>query len=332
MAIESLLAVREAVKRTIELEPTPKHPVLLLGGGSGTGKLLARRFALEGRPVYVGTRSKMKFDSLRDAVVKDGGIELKPFIADITNAKETLRAVEEMKLSKGDVIDFFPFAAAGFEGDLMKKIARTLVRLNMNLEKNGSISRKDAIAATEDLHSFMITEDALSLANATNVEAPLRVADELVKRGHLTSSSTVAVLSSTISKYTDPYDIDKYPGPWLYYPVGRSKAEGADRLKTLAGDVGSTFIDFIAPDIMGTGVGELFAKFISVYEALYKIDSADEFVFPSVPIGHVVNVILYELRKDGSSVPKVRDVYITHDTGWQYTPPKGFNKPATPYL
>jgi len=314
-----------------ERESPLRHPVLLLGGGSGTGLLLATRLSLEGRIVYIGTRSPEKFNSLRDSVVKSGGTEPKPFIADIKNPAETKEAYENMELSEGQVVDYFPFAAGGFE-PLMSRIARLLVRLKRELEGKGFISKESAMAATEAMREFTTTESALAFANETNTEAPIKLAEHLVKNGHLDSSSTIAVLSSSISKYTNPNNIDMYPGPWFYYPVGRSKAEGAHRLKALSERLGATFIDFVAPYITGTMAGDFFVGFEPVLEALHKIESEDRFEFPVVSTEHVVDVILSEISKNGSSLPRSRDVYILPKGPAQYTPPEGFGKPIVSYL
>ena len=313
-----------------ETELPLRHPILLLGGGNGTGSLLAWRLSLEGRIVYIGTRSPKKFNSIHDSVIKRGGTEPKPFIADIKNPAETKEAYENMGLSEGQVVDYFPFAAGGFE-PLMSKIARPLVRLKRELEENGFISKESAIAATDIMREFTTAESALAFANETNIEAPIRLAEHLVNNGHLNSSSTIAMLSSSISKYTDPYNIDIYPGPWFYYSVGRSKAESAHRLKALSEKLGATFIDFVAPYIAGTGVGDFFAGLEPVFEALHKIESKDGFEFPTVSTGHVVNVILSEIRKK-PYLPRSRDVYIPPKGPAQYTPPEGFDKPTIPYL
>lgn len=314
-----------------ETELQLRRPVLLLGGGSGTGLLLAWRLSLEGRIVYIGTRSPEKFNSIRDSVVKSGGTEPKPFIADIKNPAETKEAYENMGLSEGQVVDYFPFAAGGFE-PLMRKIARPLVRLKREFDRDGSISEKSAMAATKEMREFTTTESALAFANETNIEAPIKLAEHLVKNGHLDFSSTIAVLSSSISKYTNPYNIDIYPGPWLYYPVGRSKAEGAHKLKALSEKLGATFIDFVAPYIIGTGMGDFFVGFEPVFEALHKIKSKDKFKFPAVSMGDVVDAILSEISKNGSSLLRNRDVYILPKGLVQYIPPEGFDKPTIPYL
>ena len=313
-----------------ETELQRRRPVLLLGGGSGTGLLLAWRLSLEGRIVYIGTRSPEKFNSLRDSVVKSGGTEPKPFIADIKNPVETKEAYKNMELSEGQVVDYFPFAAGGFE-PLIRKIVKPLSRLKIELKRNGFISKESAIAATDAMRESMTAESALALANETNTEAPIKLAEHLVENGHLDSSSTIAVLSSSISKYTNPYNIDIYPGPWLYYPVGRSKAEGAHKLKALSEKLGANFIDFVAPYITGTGMGNFFVRFEPVFEALHKIESKDKFKFPTVSTGHVVNVILSEIRKN-VYLPRSRDVYILPKGPVQYTPPEEFDKPTIPYL
>jgi len=313
-----------------EAESQLRHPVLLLGGGSGTGLLLARRLTLEGRVVYIGTRSSEKFNSLRDSVVKSGGTEPKPFIADIKNPTETKKAYVNMELSEGQVVDYFPLAAGGFE-PLMGKIARSLVRLKRELKENGFISKESAIAATEAMRESMTAENALAFASEINTEAPIRLIEHLVKNRHLDSSSTIAVLSSSISKYTDPYNIDTYPGPWLYYPVGRSKAEGAHKLKALSEKLGATFIDFVAPYITGTGVGDFFVGLEPLFEALHRIESKDKFKFPTVSTEHVVNVILSEIGKN-VYLPRSRDVYILPKGPVQYAPPEGSDKPTIPYL
>lgn len=315
---------------TPEVESKPKHPILLLGAGSGTGLELAWRFSLEGYIVFVGTRSEEKFTALRDSVVKKGGVEPKPFIADIKNPAEIKEAYENMKLSEGQVIDYYPFAAGGFE-PLINRMARPLVKLKKELAETGFISRESAIAATQAMREIMTTQNALEFANQTNVAAPIKLAQYLAEKGHLDSSSTIAVLSSSISKYTDPDNIDKYPGPWLYYPVGRSKAEGAQKLKALSEELGATYLDFVAPYIKGTGMGDFFVNLQPVFEALYKLDSKDKFIFPTVTPGHVVNIILSELRKNAYS-PRVRDVFISPKGPVLYFPPEGFDKPTIPYL
>ncbi len=305
-------------------------PVLLLGAGNGTGLLLARRLSLEGRIVYVGTRSEEKFKSLCESVVKGGGEKPRPFIADINNPPEIEEAYENMGLSKGQIIDYFPFAAGGFK-PLISKIARSFFRLEKELEGNGFISKESAIAETKAMHESMITESALVPANKTNIKAPIELAEHLVKNRHLKSSSMIAVLSSSISKYTDPCNIDKYPGPWFYYPVGRSKAEGTHKLKALSEKLGATFIEFVAPCITGTKMGDFFVRFEPVLEALCKIESKDKFELPMVSTGYVANVILSEISKKGF-LSRSREVFILPNDPVQYTPPGGFDKPTIPYL
>ncbi len=308
------------------LTRSEQNPIILLGGGDGTGRILAKKLAQDGRQLYIGTRSEDKFLSLRDEIVQSGGIEPRPFIADLTNPEQLDNAYSGLDLEPGQAVDYLDFPAAGFDKTLMIPVAMGLGRLKKELDRTGEISLDSAINVSNKFKELTTNENAHEVAREVNIEAPIKLAQRLLEDKHLDSTSTIAVLSSTISKYTGNYTQENYPGPWLYYVVGRNKSEGAKKLNEFSNRIGSLFLDFVAPEISDTTVGKILANYKDVFKALHVLSgSQEEFIYPEVTTEQVTRVIVAELaRSDRNS----RDVYILPDGSSQNEAPKGWDKHA----
>src|SRR3989344_2152394 len=131
--------------------------------------------------------------------------------------------------------------------------------------------------ATQNMKDNVATDEVLAETYKTNRDGLVNVATRLKNRGNLTSKSRLATLSSTPSNYTDPDTRENYPGPWFYYPVGRSKAEGVRDLRKLAQEIGAKYVDFVAPDIEGTLMGDYLKDNLPLFEALHKLHSSEPF-------------------------------------------------------
>ena len=332
------LGGHEPHKNRTETEPNSRNLTLITGAGSGTGRLLARRLALEGVPVAAGIRQMSQFEGLK-TITPGPDVMIRPFFADLRDSEQVEEAYRSLGLKEGQTVDFLALAAAGFQTLIDrgtqhgKEFVSALISIRRSA-KDGQLTREIAEEATAAIKKAVTQSDAMKLADDTNNYAPVKLAELLVERGHINEGSTVAVLSSDMSKRTDPRleHLDEYPGPWTYYPIGRSKAEGSLHLQDLAKQTDAHFIDFIAPDIVGTDVGKFFTDMLPLYEALHALDSKDEFVFPKVSIGHVVNVMASELSKNDSSLPQTRDVWIPGDDRAGPNMPAGWDKPPIRYL
>lgn len=341
------LGGREPDQPRAEHEPKPRNLTLITGAGSGTGRLLARRLtgrllarrlALEGIPVAAGIRQMNQFEDLQ-RITPGPDVILKPFFADLRNETQVEEAYRSLGLKEGQTIDFLPLAAAGFQTlmnrgtEVGKEFINTLVSLR-KAARDQKLTREMAEKATEDLKRIATTPEAMALADETNSHAPTRLAKILVERGHINENSLVGMLSSDMSKRTNPSltKVNDYPGPWIYYVVGRSKAEGTQEVRELTETAGGRFIDFTAPDITGTDVGKFFTDMQPVYDALQALVTTDKFELPTVSIGHVVNVMASELRKQDPSLPRTRDIWIPGNDRASSTMPEGWDKPLIPYL
>lgn len=308
-----------------ELEPFPHYDVLMLGAGHGTGEVIAQKLALEGYKVHVGTRTWDSFNAARHGIMEAGGIEPSGFVADLTRPEEIAAALQRSDLKPGQPIHYFDFAAAGFQ-----TLLRPFVRYLANLERaytSGELTSALVKQATQDIKAITITEKALQLANRVNRDAPDALGQMLFRNGNLGSGSIVATLSSCISDYTDPAHPNEYPGPWIYWPIGSSKKEGVEKMQELARRAHARNIDFIAPEIEGTDMINLFQRILPMLQSLQPHINLH---IPAVSKEQVASVLYSELtRKDVTSSP--RKVYISQRGASTIMPPD-WSIPVIPYL
>lgn len=313
---------------TPEREPFPHYPVIILGGASGTGKFFTRILARKGYAVFVGTRNEEKFHALGETVSNDGGISPLPFIADITKPNDLHHAYEEMGLEKGAPAHYFPLAAAGYES--LKPVMELLVQLR-RAHRQGALTDEFLTDLTDRMKGEVTKPAALELANQTNRDALLSFAGILQANGHLKERSVIGTLSSTISDYTDPDNPEGFPGPWLYYPIGISKAQGVQGLRDIAKSTGASHIDFVAPEIEGTGVGDFFGKLNPIFEAINEL-SGEPFNPPVVTRNEVATAMFRESTAATTTEEKIRKVYIQSGGFTSSNRPVGWEKPPISYL
>lgn len=330
---------------TIESEHQTRNPVLLLGGGHGTGEALAKLLVASGRDVFIGTRSSDSYDRLRNELPQAEG-SVKPFIADIKDPEEVRRALSLANLPEGQPIDYFPLAAGGFDPiPIQFAIGRAYARIKHQMDKPEGITRDFAQAETEKMKEFMLRLSSREEAWRINATAPVDIAKFLMDNGNLDSTSTIIVLDSTISKYAQT--VIPYPGPWLYYIVGISKAKGSLTLREMARKTGSTFIDFIAPGIADTKAGEFFERFIPVLKALQELKAQelkgqgleiqDRFEFPMPPASEIAQMMFNEITRKRTLVEaRETDLYLGYNKKKKrevsHTPPPGFRTPTVDWL
>ena len=313
------------VARFYEGEPFPKYDVVMLGAGHGTGLVIAQKLALEGYKVHIGTRSHDSFVPVRQSILDVRGIEPAPFIADLTKPEEIINALQKSGIKPGQPVHYFDFAAEGIKGYL-RFLARPLASLEAAYnEKN--LTGELAEQLTRDIKAGVTTERALRLANRVNRDAPSELGELLKLNGNLGKGSVIATLSSSISDYTDPNAIESYPGPWMYWPIGSSKAAGMRRMGELADQTGARHLDCISPEIKETDPIKIFNTLLPMLQALQP---GTLLHIPSVSKEQVANILFRELMR--TDVPLTsRKVYIT-ENGPVYQLPNDWNIPVLPYL
>lgn len=306
------------------MEVLKKYPILLLGAGSGLGQVLAQRFATEGYQVIAGTRSEEKFDALRQSIVEAGGVEPRPFIADITQSDQLMVAYQSLTLAQHEKVHYFPVAAGGLEG-LNRGIVRAMLPLMKAAKAGDEITTDQAKAATDSIKALTTTQEAIAPAMDVNLKSPLTIFDILAEDDHLGSDSTILNTSSSVSDGFDTEHPENYPGPWFYYTIARSKKEGVLALRQKATEVGAIHLDVVAPEIADTGVG----KFIDgLVEIISKVEGVGEIDIPKVYRAPLVEAIYRELKVES---PKIRTLYVEPATQ-SYQRPPVWDKPLVPYL
>lgn len=317
----------EVSQPQVEVEPFPHFRILLLGAGSGLGKVLAQRFAREGYQVIAGTRSEAKFEDLCRSITDDGGIEPQPFIADITQPDKLIDAYNSLHLNLQEKVHYMPVAAGGLEAVKMG-IARQLITLKRVGRTETGITRELVEQATAAVKALTTSSEAMIPAMDINYTAPLRIFDLLKNGGHLGSGSMVLNISSSISNVCDPDNPQVYPGPWFYYTIGMSKERGVRALRERAAEVDVSHIDVVAPEIFDTGVGKFIDELVKVIQA---IDPNSTINVPIVSRADVVEAVFAELTRKDDGLPKMRTVYVTN-IGVSYQRPTVWDKPLLPYL
>ncbi len=291
-----------------EIEPIPHHPILILGAGQGTGAEIARKFALEGLPVIIGTRSPDKFSQVRDRITQDGGRQPEPFIADITDPHGIHRAYESLHIPAGSPIHFFPLAAGGLNvvGDFIFK--QQVIPLR-KLLRSGKLSVSHVRQATEEIKSFVQRAEIIKSVLNVNYDGTLGTLKLLENNGHLGPDSTVATLSSVISNSCNPYDRESYQGPWFYYPVAHSKQLAVLELQDRAQKSGFHYVDFVAPEIEGTDVAKLIEKMKPLLDFARETLGLEIINFPKVTKTEVADS-MYQEFKSNDHRPRVRTVFL----------------------
>lgn len=324
MAGGERLQITESRPPLQELEPLPRYPILLLGAGNGTGRELALRFACEGYPVIVGTRSEEKFTSLATEIHEQGGIPPRPFIADNTNPEQVAAAYEGLQIKEGMPMHVFPIAAGGLE-----KMKRPVLGLMIPLRRafrDGLLTKALLDETTEKIKHVVLQEEIQRPAKEVNYTATLALLTLMIQKGHIRHGSRVVTLSSTGS---DTYDVDNpdaYPGPWFYLPIAKSKAEAVVAMRRELEKTAAVFLNVIAPEIEGTDVGNLMEQLVPMIEPIY----GNRVVIPSVTKEQTVEgiwqLVQWKLQK-GSN----RNIYLTSD-GLTTIQPEEFKQPLIPYL
>ncbi|KAL0909988.1 hypothetical protein M5K25_020908 [Dendrobium thyrsiflorum] len=75
--------------------PIKDRHVFITGGSSGIGLALARQVAAEGARVSILARSRKRLEEAREAIRLATGVEVAIFSADVRDAEEVARAIEE---------------------------------------------------------------------------------------------------------------------------------------------------------------------------------------------------------------------------------------------
>ncbi|GEM_PF-2218083 len=310
-----------------EGEPLPKYPIFLTGGAGATGQVIAERFALEGYPLIIGTRSLEKFEALSAHLKSLGGVEPRPFIADITNSEEVSRAYNALDLGEGEPVHFFSLAAEGIK-KLRMPFGRIMVLLLRGV-KNGELTRDMVLAATEKMRDVVSTDEAMQPGLAANFEGPRDLATMLVQRNHLHSGSRIVTLSSLISHDTNPDKMDEYTGPFFYIPIGVSKELGVRALRGIAIEQGIGMLDVVAPGIQGTEVADFLESLVPILQAL---EPGVPFAISSVSKSDVANAMYAELSKNDPTLPLQRTVFVGENGNPTYTRPSSWGTSLVPYL
>lgn len=321
----------EEDQNKIEIERLPDFPVLVTGGGHGTGEAFVKRLAREGLTVYVGTRTPEHFQKIQESVREAGGRAVQPFFADVTDPQQVDTAYRTAGFLEGQPVHYFPLAAAGYE-KLGRAVMRPLVGLRRGYE-SGQLTQEFAEQITDQIRAAVSTEAAMALANATNRDAVIGLGRKLEENGNLREGSVIGTLSSMMSDTAVSGHPELYPGPWLYFPIAQSKADGVKGLGDIALRTGAKHIDSVAGAIDGTDVGNFFGGMQGIFEELHRISGQnDEFKFPSVGLGEVADSMYREVSRKDPSLPQIRKVYILGNGITSPNRPKGWDKPAIPYL
>ncbi len=308
----------------VETEPFPHYPILLTGTGSGLGNAYARKFALEGYEVFAGTRSKEKFENLRNSIAGDGGIEPQPFIADITKPDQLIAAYQDLHLPPGGKVHFMPVAAGGLEVVRMG-IARQIVSLKRAMKTDAGLTPKLLEQATDVIRKLTSSDEATTAAMDINYAANQLLFDLLYDNGHIGADSVIVTTSSSLSSACDPDHPENYNGNRFYFSIAISKERGVRELKNRAARIGCTLVDIVAPIIADTDVGAFIEGIIDVVDRTLIIHT------PKVTTTQVVNATFSELTKNDPNLPRIRTVYV-QDSGISYKRPEEWDKPLIPYL
>lgn len=311
---------------TSEAEPFPRHNILMLGGGHGTGLIIAQRLAMEGYRIHIGTRTDQSFNLARQSILGMGGVEPSGFIADLTDQESIENALRRSDIQPGQTVHYFDFAAAGFES-LLRPLARPLGELKRAFER-GLLNPELATRLTQDIRTIVTADKAFLLANRVNRDAPYELGQMLAQNRNLVPGSVIATLSSVISNYTNPGSPEDYPGPWLYYPIGVSKAEGVWRMQALTQQTGAKHVDFVAPEIERTDVIRLFENILPYLQALQP---NIPLTISSVTKDQVADAVFWELTRTDIQPFLSRTVYVT-PTGPTFQRPEDWKIPVIPYL
>ncbi len=317
----------DAATPFVEGEPTPRYPVFITGGAGAAGQVIAERFAREGFPLIIGTRSPDKFAQMRDSFVKSGIGELRPFIANITNPAEVTQALNDLNLQEGESLHFFSLAAEGLRGIRMK-LFRIMAPL-LKDAKNGAVTQEGVNNATEAIKQLVTTEEALAEGMAANYVGPRDLATMLVQRNHLHSGSRIVTLSSSISHDTDPDKMDAYTGPWFYVPIGVSKEMGVRSLRGMSEEEEIGMIDVVAPKIQGTDVAEFLEGLAPIFQ---QLNPDVLFSTPSVTKDQVANTMYLEFARNDPALSLQRTVFVGDNGMPAYDRPQSWGSSLVPYL
>lgn len=325
MAAPDVLSYRpdNAANTGNEREPFPHYPILILGAGQGTGAEIAKEFAKQGYQVIIGTRSQEKFEAVAEEIRQAGGTEPQSFIADITDPAQVEAAYNSLNLEPGTPLHFFPIAAGGFER-MWTPVVKAIVPINKAAKNNWSVTKEMFETATANIKTNVLKPETSEFAFNVNVKGTLYVAGLLARRGHLAKESKTVYTSSSGSDNTDPDHPEDYQGPWFYWPIGSTKQLAVQGLEEIVAQTGGTFINTVAPEILGTDVGKLLDLLVSLCRLI-----GEEVEVPTVTKDQVARAIYLEAtRKTGD---KNRKIYVT-DHGVFVTQPEEFRKPLSPYL
>lgn len=328
-----------------EVEPFPNHKVIMLGGGHGTGLAIGRGLSMLGYEVYVGTRTKKNFESVKETFLSSDGREPKPFVADLTKDGQIQEAYASMNLQKGEPVHFFAYAGGGMES-YFKKISEPIIELRRQLRRTGKIKTESFVKATEELKEIVTQPESQELAYQVNCNGPLELAQILKENGNLNEESVVSTLSSSMSDQINPYydasiylthgpklnEVYEIPSgeiivPWFYYPIALSKETGVRELYALTLGTDSRFVNFITGDILGSDVSKLI-KSLPLMQSINDTDLEST----SITAEKVVIAILTNLITKDNSMPNRRKVYIPEDGIPTLTQPEQWKKRYLPYF
>lgn len=303
---------------------------IILGAGSGTGRLLALRLATEHSvQVYAGTTKQANFDSLHDEITARGGIAPKPLVADIRNEDAFRNAFNDALLPEGRMVNYAPLAAGGITGDFL----RAVVSMRGALRKPDQISPTFLADLTERIKANVTQPDVVAGAVEMNVKSPMRIFQMLKERGNINPESRLVNTSSSISKNSDPRNIESFGGPWFYYPV-LFKQEGVDALRTEAMIIGGIHTDVVAPEVEDTMVGQNIDKVVDSVqkiEAIIKGVPSVTYDIPKINMAHYVDAIIADMMRPKVGRDRISDVFVTTN-GVVDEFPQEWKHPLVPYL
>lgn len=236
-----------------------KNPILILGATSKISAEIVFNLAIQEYPVILGSRgsdaSRTKIDELSARIVQRGGLAPDTFYADISDPNQVNAAFRNLRIDKGRPIDFLPLAAEGFRG-VRRELGEVFVRVRKSFRQE-NLTEEQLIAETEAVKKIMMKPEIIEAARETNRWGVLRVFDGLRERENIVPGETrVGTLASNISDYTDPKNMEYYPGPYFYPPVGITKNELTGDLSEMAERGDFIYFDVVAPPVGGTEVGE----------------------------------------------------------------------------
>lgn len=181
-------------------------------------------------------------------------------LAEIDTPEKAGLVVDGFGLAPHEPVHYAPIAAEGINAYKLS-LAKDLRELRMGFA-SGRVTVDMLQRATDKVKQNYTTPERMRLAMQSNRIAHTLILDQLIERGHLGEDSVVGMMASSFSADVDVARAKYiYDGPGFYWPIAFSKAMQAEDVRRRVGKHKFKGMEFVAPEISDTPVGEFLEEF-----------------------------------------------------------------------